>query len=184
MSINSDRCSRSLVGRVRLGRGLVSRTKKPATQGSRYWNSSRGSPAVSLQCLDGNFSGRKLEFSLVRWPAIPQAIVPDYALSSHVAPLGLVFYTGTNLPAHYRGGAFVGEHGSWNRSVLNGYKIIFVPFENGRPSGQAEDVVTGFLVDSDRARGRPVGLAVDAGGGLLIADDTGNSVWRVSAALR
>jgi len=121
---------------------------------------------------------------LVRWPAIPQAIVPDYALSSHVAPLGLVFYTGTNLPAHYRGGAFVGEHGSWNRSVLNGYKIIFVPFENGRPSGQAEDVVTGFLVDSDRARGRPVGLAVDAGGGLLIADDTGNSVWRVSAALR
>ncbi|HEY6926574.1 MAG TPA: hypothetical protein VI653_24025, partial [Steroidobacteraceae bacterium] len=111
-----------------------------------------------------------------------RAIMPDYALSSHVAPLGLVFYTGTNLPAHYRGGAFVGEHGSWNRPTLNGYKVIFVPFQNGRPVGAAEDVVTGFLADGDKARGRPVGLAVDAQGGLLIADDTGNSVWRVSAA--
>jgi len=113
---------------------------------------------------------------------VAKARVPDYALSSHVAPLGLVFYTGTNLPAHYRGGAFVGEHGSWNRRVLNGYKIVYVPFANGLPSGPAEDVVTGFLVDGDKARGRPVGLAVDGQGGLLIADDTGNSVWRVSAA--
>jgi glucose/arabinose dehydrogenase len=113
---------------------------------------------------------------------VSQAIVPDYALSSHVAPLGLVFYTGTNLPAHYRGGAFVGEHGSWNRTTLNGYKVIYVPFQNGHPVGAAEDVVTGFLVDGDKARGRPVGLAVDSQGGLLIADDTGNSVWRVSAA--
>jgi glucose/arabinose dehydrogenase len=111
---------------------------------------------------------------------VAKAIPPDYALSSHVAPLGLVFYTGTSLPTHYHGGAFVGEHGSWNRSTLNGYKIIYVPFENGRPSGAAEDVVTGFLVDGDKARGRPVGLAVDSQGGLLIADDTGNSVWRVT----
>jgi len=113
---------------------------------------------------------------------VSQAIVPDYALSSHVAPLGLVFYTGTNLPAHYRGGAFVGEHGSWNRTTLNGYKVVYVPFQNGHPVGAAEDVVTGFLVDGDKARGRPVGLAMDSQGGLLIADDAGNSVWRVSAA--
>jgi glucose/arabinose dehydrogenase len=113
---------------------------------------------------------------------VRQAIVPDYALSSHVAPLGMVFYTGTNLPAHYRGGAFVGEHGSWNRTILNGYKVVYVPFQNGHPAGAAEDVVTGFLVDGDKARGRPVGLAVDSQGGLLIADDTGNSVWRVSAS--
>ena len=113
---------------------------------------------------------------------VAKAIAPDYALSSHVAPLGLVFYTGTNLPAHYRGGAFIGEHGSWNREVLNGYKIVYVPFANGQPAGPAEDVVTGFLVDGDKARGRPVGLAIDSKGALLIADDTGNSVWRVSAA--
>jgi glucose/arabinose dehydrogenase len=113
---------------------------------------------------------------------VARAIAPDYALSSHVAPLGLVFYSGTNLPAHYRGGAFVGEHGSWNRTVLNGYKVVYIPFIDGRPSGPPEDVVTGFLVDRDKARGRPVGLAVDGKGGLLIADDTGNSVWRVSAA--
>jgi glucose/arabinose dehydrogenase len=111
---------------------------------------------------------------------VAKAIAPDYALSSHVAPLGLVFYNGTNLPAHYRGGAFVGEHGSWDRTVLNGYKVVYVPFADGHPSGPAEDVVTGFLVDGDKARGRPVGLAIDAQGALLVADDTGNSVWRVS----
>ena len=113
---------------------------------------------------------------------VAKAIAPDYALSSHVAPLGLVFYSGINLPAHYRGGAFVGEHGSWDRTVLNGYKVVYIPFVDGRPSGPPEDVVTGFLVDGDKARGRPVGLAVDGKGALLIADDTGNSVWRVSAA--
>jgi len=117
-----------------------------------------------------------------RLDLVAKAIAPDYALSSHVAPLGLVFYTGTNLPGHYRGGAFVGEHGSWNRAVMNGYKVIYIPFVDGRPSGPPEDVVTGFLVDGDKARGRPVGLAVDSKGGLLIADDTGSSVWRVSAA--
>lgn len=113
---------------------------------------------------------------------VARAIPPDYALSSHVAPLGMVFYSGTNLPEHFRGGAFVGEHGSWDRSVLNGYKVVYVPFANGRPAGPAEDVVTGFLIGGDKARGRPVGLAVDNLGGLLIADDTGNSVWRVAAA--
>jgi glucose/arabinose dehydrogenase len=113
---------------------------------------------------------------------VAKAIAPDYALSSHVAPLGLVFYSGTNLPEHYRGGAFVGEHGSWNRAVLNGYKVVYIPFVDGRPSGPPQDVVTGFLIDGDKARGRPVGLSVDGKGALLIADDTGNSVWRVSAA--
>lgn len=115
---------------------------------------------------------------------VARAIVPDYALSSHVAPLGMIFYTGSNLPAHYRGGAFVGEHGSWDRNPLNGYKVVYVPFANGRPSGAAEDVVTGFLTDGDKARGRPVGLAQDRTGGLLIADDASDTVWRVSAANR
>ena len=113
---------------------------------------------------------------------VAKAIPPDYALSSHVAPLGLVFYTGSNLPATYRGGAFVGEHGSWDRTALNGYKVVYVPFNNGRPSGVAQDVVTGFLTHGDEAHGRPVALAVDSRGGLLIADDTGNTVWRVTGA--
>jgi glucose/arabinose dehydrogenase len=112
---------------------------------------------------------------------VARAIVPDYALSSHVAPLGLVFYTGTNLPPEYRGGAFVGEHGSWDRTVFNGYKVVFVPFAEGRPSGMARDVVTRFL-SGDDARGRPVALAIDSRGALLIADDAGNTVWRVTAS--
>jgi glucose/arabinose dehydrogenase len=113
---------------------------------------------------------------------VAKAIAPDYALSSHVAPLGLAFYTGTNLPQKYRGGAFVGEHGSWNRPNLNGYKVVFVPFKDGRPDGMAEDFVTGFLNSENQARGRPVGLAIDKSGALLIADDVGNTVWRVTAA--
>ena len=113
---------------------------------------------------------------------VKSAIVPDYSLSSHVAPLGLVFDTGNAMPAQYRGGAFVGEHGSWNRPKLNGYKVVFVPFVNGRPNGKAQDVATGFLSSDGKARGRPVGLALDAGGALLIADDVGNTVWRVTAA--
>jgi hypothetical protein len=96
--------------------------------------------------------------------------------------LGLAFYTGAALPASYRGGAFVGEHGSWNRPQLNGYKVVFVPFANGRPNGPAQDVVTGFLSADQKSRGRPVGLAVDKTGDLLIADDVGNTVWRVSAS--
>jgi glucose/arabinose dehydrogenase len=113
---------------------------------------------------------------------VAKAIVPDYSLSSHVAPLGFAMYTGTNLPATYRGGAFVSEHGSWDRTPLNGYKVVYVPFTNGKPSGVAQDVVTGFLDADDRTHGRPVGLAVDKSGALLIADDVGNIVWRVSSA--
>jgi glucose/arabinose dehydrogenase len=112
---------------------------------------------------------------------VEKAIVPDYALSSHVAPLGLVFYTADNLPQKYRGGAFVGEHGSWNHPVFNGYKVVFVPCSGGRPNGKAEDVVTDFLIADGKARGRPVGLAIDKTGALLIADDVGNTVWRVTS---
>ena len=112
---------------------------------------------------------------------VATAIQPDYALSSHVAPLGLVFDTGTGLPEKYKGGAFVGEHGSWNRQVLAGYKVVFVPFGNGKPNGMAEDFVTGFLDSAGQARGRPVGLALNKTGELLIADDVGNTVWMVSA---
>jgi glucose/arabinose dehydrogenase len=115
---------------------------------------------------------------------VAKAIPPDYALSSHVAPLGLVFNTGTNLPAAYSGGAFVGEHGSWDRSKLNGYKVVFVPFANGKPSGMVQDVVTGFVDGDDSTHGRPVGLAMDKSGALLIADDVGGTVWRVSAAAK
>jgi glucose/arabinose dehydrogenase len=113
---------------------------------------------------------------------VARAIVPDYGLSSHVAPLGMAFSTGAGLPPQYRGGAFVGEHGSWDRDRFNGYKVVFVPFSGGRPNGMAQDVVTGFLNDKGEARGRPVGVAVDKAGALLIADDVGNTVWRVTAA--
>jgi glucose/arabinose dehydrogenase len=112
---------------------------------------------------------------------VEKAIAPDYALSSHVAPLGMTFYSADKFPEKYRGGAFVGEHGSWNRKQLNGYKVVFVPFRDGKPSGKAEDFVTGFVNDKDQARGRPVGVAVDKTGALLIADDVGNTVWRVTA---
>lgn len=112
---------------------------------------------------------------------VEQAIVPDYALSSHVAALGLAFTNDSAMPEAYANGAFVGNRGSWNRRTFNGYKVIYVPFENGRPAGPAQDVVTGFL-DGEKARGRPVGLAMDGTGALLIADDAGNTVWRVVAA--
>jgi glucose/arabinose dehydrogenase len=113
---------------------------------------------------------------------VEKAIVPDYALSSHVAPLGLAFTTADALPQPYRGGAFVGEHGSWDRGDFNGYKVVFVPFSRGHPNGKAQDVVTGFLNPDGEARGRPVGVAVDRSGALLIADDVGNTVWRVTSA--
>jgi hypothetical protein len=112
---------------------------------------------------------------------VAKAIPPDYALSSHVAPLGMTFYTGSNLPPSFKGGAFVGEHGSWDRNPFNGYRVIFVPFKDGKPNGQPQDIVTGFLNANEQARGRPVGLAVDKGGGLLIADDLGDTVWRVTS---
>jgi glucose/arabinose dehydrogenase len=111
---------------------------------------------------------------------VARAIVPDYGLSSHVAPLGLTFYTGASFPPMFRGGAFVGEHGSWNRNQLNGYRVVFIRFAGGRPVGKPIDFVMGFLNDKGQARGRPVGLAVDRTGALIIADDVGNAVWRVS----
>ena len=113
---------------------------------------------------------------------VAKAIVPDYALSSHVAPLGLAFNTGTGLPAKYAGGAFVGEHGSWDRDQFNGYKVVFIPFKDGKPDGKAQDFVTGFLDDAGNTHGRPVGVGFDKSGALLIADDDGDTVWRVSAA--
>jgi len=111
---------------------------------------------------------------------VKSAIMPDYALSSHVAPLGLAFYTGKSFPAQFDGGAFVGEHGSWNRPELNGYRVVFIRFENGRPVGEPMDFVTGFVKDG-KARGRPVGVAIDRTGALIVADDVGNTVWRVTS---
>jgi glucose/arabinose dehydrogenase len=112
---------------------------------------------------------------------VAKAIVPDYALGSHTAPLGLAFSENTSLPERYRNGAFVGQHGSWNRVPLSGYKVIFVPFEDGRPAGQPVDVLAGFLNEQGDALGRPVGVAIDRTGALLVADDVGNTVWRVAA---
>jgi len=115
-----------------------------------------------------------------RQDLVAKAITPDYALSSHVAALGLTFYTGSSFPAMFRGGAFVGEHGSWNRSELNGYRVVFIRFAGGRPVGRPYNFVTGFLDSNGKARGRPVGVAVDRTGALIVADDVGNTVWRVS----
>ncbi len=111
---------------------------------------------------------------------VARAIPPDYALGSHVAALGLAFYTGSSFPAGYRGGAFVGEHGSWNRIEHNGYRVVFIRFGNGRPVGKPITFVAGFLTPNGEAHGRPVGVAVDRTGALIIADDVGNTVWRVS----
>ncbi|MGN8111311.1 PQQ-dependent sugar dehydrogenase [Paraburkholderia sp. 22098] len=112
---------------------------------------------------------------------VAKAIAPDFAIGSHVAPLGLMFYTGNNLPAQYRGGAFIGEHGSWDRSPLSGYVVSYVAFENGKPVSAPKDVVTGFTsADQKQLYGAPVGVAQDRDGGLLIADDVGNAIWRVT----
>ena len=114
---------------------------------------------------------------------VAKAIVPDYALGSHVAALGLFFYTGDELPERYRNGAFVSEHGSWNRSPVSGFQVVHVPFADGKPAGAPQPVVTGFVsADEKQLFGAPVGLAQAADGALLIADDVGNAIWRVSAA--
>ncbi|ODU20983.1 MAG: sorbosone dehydrogenase [Sphingomonas sp. SCN 67-18] len=108
---------------------------------------------------------------------------PDYALGAHTAPLGLVFASGDELGARFANGAFVGLHGSWNRTPPSGYKVIFVPFgDNGYPNGKPVDVLTGFLSAKGKAQGRPVGVAMDKQGALLVADDVGNRIWRVTAA--
>jgi glucose/arabinose dehydrogenase len=113
---------------------------------------------------------------------VAKAIVPDYALGSHTAPLGLASSRGTSLPGRFSNGMFIGQHGSWNRKPRSGYKVIFVAFENAQPVGLAVDVLTGFLSADGDAYGRPVGVALDKRGALLVADDVGNAVWRVSAA--
>lgn len=111
---------------------------------------------------------------------VAEAIAPDYALGPHTASIGLVFYEGDNLPERFRGGAFVAQHGSWNRKPLSGYKVVYVPFEGGEPAGLPIDVLTGFLNANGHARGRPVGLGIDIEGALLVADDVGNTIWRVT----
>lgn len=113
---------------------------------------------------------------------VATAVVPDFGLGSHVAPLGLASAEGAALPEPYRRGMFIGLHGSWNRKQLAGYKVAFVPFDGGKPSGPMHDVLTGFVDAEGNANGRPVGVAVDRRGGLLVADDVGNTLWRVTAA--
>jgi glucose/arabinose dehydrogenase len=113
---------------------------------------------------------------------VAKAILPDYALGNHVAPLGMTFSDGSKLPRQFASGVFVGEHGSWNRKPYSGYKVVFVPFANGKPSGQPADVLTGFIGDDGNALGRPVGVTIAHDGMLLVADDVGNTVWRVSGA--
>jgi glucose/arabinose dehydrogenase len=115
---------------------------------------------------------------------VMKAIRPDFALGNHVAPLGLVFYEAKLFPAKYAGGAFIGEHGSWNRKPRSGYKVVFVPFSNGHPSGPPEDILAGFVDEHGKALGRPVGVAVDRSGALLVADDVGNTIWRVTPSAR
>ncbi|WP_434768207.1 PQQ-dependent sugar dehydrogenase [Pseudomonas triticicola] len=112
---------------------------------------------------------------------VAKAIAPDYAVGPHTASLGLTFAEGNRLPAQFKEGAFIGQHGSWNRKPHSGYKVIFVPFTGGKPTGQPVDVLTGFLDKDENALGRPVGVVIDQQGGLLVADDVGNKVWRVSA---
>jgi hypothetical protein len=111
---------------------------------------------------------------------VATALKPDYALGPHTASLGLASSTGNALGAPFASGMFIGQHGSWNRRPHSGYKVIFVPFQDNQPSGQPVDVLTGFLSEQGEALGRPVGVAVDTRGALLVADDVGNVIWRVS----
>jgi glucose/arabinose dehydrogenase len=112
---------------------------------------------------------------------VDRAVVPDYALGPHTASLGLAYSNGSALNRRFGSGMFVGQHGSWNRNPPSGYRVVFVPFAGGRPTGSPQTVLTGFLDEvHGRAHGRPVGVALDNRGGLLVADDVGNTVWRVS----
>ena len=111
---------------------------------------------------------------------VAKAISPDYALGTHTASLGLAFAKGTDLGPNFSSGVFIGQHGSWNRDPLNGYRVIFVPFIGEKPSALPVDFLSGFVNDKNEAYGRPVGVAIDRRGGVLVADDVGNIVWRVS----
>jgi glucose/arabinose dehydrogenase len=112
---------------------------------------------------------------------VATSIAPDYALGAHTASLGLAFSQAGNLPTRLTNGAFIGQHGSWNRRPQSGYKVIFVPFAGGTPAGPPEDILTGFLDTDGNALGRPVGVAMDRQGALLVADDVGTRIWRVTA---
>ena len=148
-------------------------------------------PDYMTSVVDGGFYGWPYSYygqhvddrvTPQRTDLVAKAIPPDYALGPHTASLGLAYTDGNSLPAIFREGMFVGQHGSWNRKPYSGYKVIFVPFSGGKPAGKAVDVLTGFIDDSGTARGRPVGVALDKHGALLVADDVGNTVWRVTAA--
>ena len=119
----------------------------------------------------------------VRVDMVTKAIAPDYGLGAHVAALGLAF-SDSRMPANFASGAFIGEHGSWNRNPRSGYKVVFVPFTGGKPSSEPVDFLTGFLSSEGEAYGRPVGVALDAKGALLVADDVGNVIWRVAPVAR
>lgn len=148
-------------------------------------------PDYMTSVRDGDFFGWPYSYfgqhvdSRVKPPRpdlVAKAKAPDYALGSHTASLGLAFYTADLFPARYRGGVFVGQHGSWNRRPPSGYRVVFVPFAAGKPSGPPEEFLTGFLNAEDEAQGRPVGVAVDKAGALLVADDVGKAIWRVGPA--
>jgi glucose/arabinose dehydrogenase len=148
-------------------------------------------PDYMTSVRDGAFYGWPYSYygqhvdSRVRPPApdlVAKAIPPDYALGPHTASLGLAYSGKTSLPSRFERGMFVGQHGSWNRRPRSGYKVIFVPFEGGRPSGDPVDVLTGFVNERGEAMGRPVGVAIDTRGALLVADDVGNVVWRVTSS--
>ena len=157
--------------RDELGNDLVPDYMTSVTPGGFYgWPWSYSGPIVDERVEPRN-------------PAmVARALKPDYALGAHTASLGLTFGEGNLFPTRFRGGAFVGQHGSWNRRPRNGYRVIFVPFSEGVPAGGPEDILTGFLNERDQAMGRPVGVQFDARGALLVADDVGNVIWRVSPA--
>jgi len=115
---------------------------------------------------------------------VAKAVSPDFALGSHVAPLGMAFSSNKAMPEALANGVFVGEHGSWNRKPRSGYKVVFVPFVGAKPSGLPMDVLTGFVSPEGDAYGRPVGVALDSRGALMVADDVGNTIWRVSGPLQ
>ncbi len=147
-------------------------------------------PDYMTSVRDGAFYGWPYSYygqhvdTRVKPPApemVARAIAPDYALGPHTASLGLAWSAGTTLPAAFSQGMFIGQHGSWNRKPHSGYKVVFVPFQDGKPVGAPVDVLSGFLSDDGKANGRPVGVALDKQGALLVADDVGNVIWRVSA---
>ncbi len=111
---------------------------------------------------------------------VASALMPDFAIGPHTGSLGLASAKGNQFTEEYKTGMFIGQHGSWNRKPFSGYKVIFVPFKDGQPAGSPADVLTGFLNDKGQAQGRPVGLLIDQRGGLLVADDVGNTIWRVT----